>query len=72
MSMFHGTEMARDDRIYQEAAALWRQLYGEPPPAMADGRKMLDQIMKALPEAKYDRLRTPHLRPTNISVPKRA
>ena len=63
--------MRRDDRIYQEAAALWRQLYGEPPPK-ADGRKLLDLIMKALPEANYDRLRTPHLRADNITLPKRA
>lgn len=63
--------MGRNDQVYQEAAALWRQLYGEPPPAAVDGQGMLDLIMKSLPEARYDRLRTPHLRPTNISMPKR-
>lgn len=60
--------MGREDRIYQEACALWRELYGEPPPAPdhgpADGALMLKIIMGSLPEVGYDRLRTPHLRPS--------
>ena len=60
----------RDEKIYQEAAALWRQLYGEPPPAVADGKVMLDLILGELPDAEYERLSTPHLRRSNITFPK--
>ncbi|WP_041372924.1 hypothetical protein [Phenylobacterium zucineum] len=62
--------MGREDRIYEEAAALWRALYGEPPPITADGGTMLDIIMRTLPEAGYERLRTPHLRPTDVVMPR--
>lgn len=63
---------ARDERIYQEALALWRELYGEPPPIRADGGMMLDIIMKNLPETGYDRLRSPYLRPDTLTRPKAA
>jgi hypothetical protein len=59
----------REDKIYEEAAALWRELYGEPPPIRADGAEMLDVIMRTLPDMSYDRLRSPHLRPTTIAYP---
>jgi hypothetical protein len=58
----------RDDQITREAAALWRELYGEPPPIQADGATMLDVILRSMPELSYDRLRTPHLRPTNVTL----
>lgn len=64
--------MGRNDRIYEEAAALWRQLRGEAPPAEADGSTLLDMIVQAAPAADYGRLSTPHLRPTNITFPKPA
>ena len=60
----------RDDKIYEEAAALWRQLYGEPPPAVADGAVILDLILNDQPASDYDRLATPHLRRSNITFPK--
>jgi hypothetical protein len=63
------TPPSRDDRIYEEAAALWRQVFGEAPPVRADGATMLDIIMRSLPEQNYDRLRTPHMRPSNIAWP---
>lgn len=63
---------ARDERIYEEAAALWRELYGEPPPIRADGSMMLDIIMRSLPDVSYDRLRSPHIRPSNLTWPTRA
>jgi hypothetical protein len=59
----------REQRIAEEASALWRELYGEPPPIQADGSMMLDAIMKSLPDKPYDRLRSPHLRPTTIAGP---
>lgn len=61
----------REDKIYEEAAALWRQLYGEPPPpTAADGKVILDLILGGLPDADYEKLATPHLRRTNITFPK--
>ena len=62
--------MGRNERIYQEAAELWRQLYGEPPP-QGDGSTMLGWIVGKLADPDYDRLATPHLRPTNVTFPKR-
>ena len=59
----------RDDKVYQEAAELWRQLNGEPPPAGADASTMLDLALRRLPAARYERLANPHLRPFNIAFP---
>jgi hypothetical protein len=59
----------RDERIYEEASALWRELFGQPPPIRADGATMLEVIMRSLPEKRYDRLASPYLRPTTISGP---
>ena len=64
--------MGRDDHIHQEALALWRELFREPPPPKVAGAALLDLIMKRMPDAAYERLRSPHLRPTNIHMPKRA
>ena len=61
--------MGRDDMIYEEAAALWRQLYAERPLPEADGSTILSLIMQGLPDASYGRLINPHLRPTNIVFP---
>ena len=60
----------RDERIKEEVSALWRELFGEPPPIEADGGMMLDAIMRGLPEKPYDRLRSPYLRASNISGPR--
>jgi hypothetical protein len=60
----------RDDKIYEEAAALWRQLHGESPPPEADGSDILCLIVGGLPDADYDRMATPHLRRTQIIFPK--
>lgn len=62
--------MGRDQKIYEEAAALWRSLYGEPPPREADGAMILDMILGEMDDASYARLATPHLRPSNICFPK--
>lgn len=60
---------ARDDRIYEEASALWRELFGEPPPIRADGAMMLEVIMRSLPDKGYDRLASPYLRPATVAGP---
>jgi hypothetical protein len=62
----------REDRIFEEASALWRELFGEPPPVRADGAMMLDAILKGLPERGYERLASPHLRPSQIRGPRTA
>jgi hypothetical protein len=60
----------RDQKIYEEAAALWRSLFDEPPPPWTDGGLILDGIMKRLPDESYDRIASPHLRPSQIARPK--
>jgi hypothetical protein len=60
----------RDEKIYAEAVALWRQLYGEAPPRGMDARRMLDRIMICLPEPRYAQFASRHLRPTNITFPR--
>jgi hypothetical protein len=61
----------RDDKIYQEAAALWRQVYGESPPRGIDGGDMLERLMHKLPETRYARFQSRHLRASNITFPRR-
>ena len=61
----------RNHMIYEEATALWRQLYAEPPPAGADGSMILDMILQKMPDASYGRLASPHLRAANIVFPER-
>ena len=61
----------RDDRLYDEAAALWRELYALPPPREADGRAILELILREMPGAEYGRLVSPYLRPANIVFPQR-
>jgi|GEM_PF-728077 len=58
----------RDQRIYEEAAALWRELFNEPPPC-SDGSRMLDLIMSRVCDPSYVRLRSPYLRPSTIVGP---
>lgn len=61
----------RESRLRQEAAALWRALYDAAPPAGADGELLLDAILRACPAVPaYDRLRSPHLRPSQIARPR--
>ncbi|HEX4709943.1 hypothetical protein [Phenylobacterium sp.] len=61
--------VTREQRIYEEAAALWREVFDEPPPARASGSAMLDIITRRLGEIAYERLRSPHLRPSTIVGP---
>ena len=60
----------RDQKIYEEAVALWRQLYGEPPPRDTDGAHLLARIMDDLPDARYARFASRHLRASNITFPR--
>ena len=60
---------SREQRIYEEATALWREVFGEPPPVRMDGPAMLEIITKGAPELGYQRLRSPFLRPSTIAGP---
>jgi len=60
----------RETKIYEEAAALWRELYGEQPP-VRDGALLLDMITQNLSLCEYERLRSPYLRPSTITGPRR-
>jgi hypothetical protein len=55
--------------MYEEAAALWQELFHEPPPARADAQVILDMIVSNIGEASYERLRSPYLRPSTIVGP---
>jgi hypothetical protein len=59
----------REQRIYDEAAALWREVFQEPPPARADGPTLLAIISRSLGDTSYERLRSPFLRPSTIAGP---
>ena len=59
----------RDQRIYDEAAALWHEIFDAPPPASLDGPAMLDIITRHLGEMTYNRIRSPYLRPATIAGP---
>ena len=60
---------SRDERIFEEAAALWRELFREPAPAGLGGRELLELIAHNLPDPNYyDRIRSPYLRPSTITM----
>jgi len=63
--------MEREDRIFQEAKELWCELYGEAPPADADGSALLELITRRMPQSGYNQLTSPYLRASNIATPKR-
>lgn len=46
----------REQKIYQEALALWRQLYDEPPPPVASGSDLLAAVLTAMSERSYAHL----------------
>ena len=59
----------RESKIHEEACALWQALFGEPPPAGAEGSKLLELAATGLPAEGYVRLRSPFLRPSTIAGP---
>jgi hypothetical protein len=62
---------SRNQRIYEEAVALWGELFDEPPPAVGDGHELLEMITSGLGHPHYNRLRSPFLRPSTITMPQR-
>ena len=61
--------MTRDEKVAAEAAALWREVFGGKPPPK-DASSMLEVLTAALPDVRYDRIRSPFLRPALISRPR--
>ena len=59
----------REERIYEEAAALWREVFAEAPPRRADGATLLAIITGNLGDVSYARLRSPFLRASTIAGP---
>lgn len=62
---------ARDQLIFEEAVALWLEVFGPPAPPNVDGGTMLEIITRELPGPRYDRICSPHLRPSVITRPRR-
>jgi hypothetical protein len=63
---------SRDQRVYEEAVALWGELFDDPPPAVVDGAELLEMITCSLGDPNYyDRIRSPYLRPSTITMPRR-
>jgi hypothetical protein len=59
----------REQLIYNEAAALWREVFGEEPPLRADGSTLLAIITRCAGPPPYERLHSPHLRASTIAGP---
>ena len=60
----------RNEKIYKEAAALWRHVYGEPPPRGVDAGRLIERAMNGMPEPRYGRFTSRHLRASNITFPR--
>ena len=59
----------REQRVYEEASALWHEVFGEPPPLQMDGATMLDIVTRCVDDISYQRVISPFLRPTTIIGP---
>ncbi len=62
--------MDRNERVHREAISLWRALSSEPPPRGLRGANLLDAALHLKCVDGYDRLHSPHLRPSQISRPR--
>jgi len=59
---------SREEIINQEARELWRAVRNEPPPEV-NGSVLLEMILKGMSIDGYDRLRSRHLRDSQITRP---
>lgn len=62
--------MSRMSRLDQEAESLWRAMSTEAPPKGLRGAALLSAAMALKPPGQYDRIHSPHLRPTQIVRPR--
>ncbi len=60
----------RNQRIDEEAAALWRALHDEGPPAGCKGSDLLALAVSTADVAEYQRLHYPRLRDRNLVWPR--
>lgn len=61
---------SREEKLREEAAELWRALFGEPPPITASGTEVLDVLVRAAPVADYERLQYPQLKSRGVTWPR--
>lgn len=61
----------RDQRIAREAEALWREVFGRAPEIDADGRTLLDLLVRNCEPKSYERLNRPYLRDAELVFPRR-
>ena len=62
--------MDRNERVHREAVSLWRALSSDPPPPGLRGVHLLDAALHLKSADAYDRIHSPHLRPSQISRPR--
>lgn len=62
--------MDRTERLNREAINLWRALTADPPPRGLRGATLLDAALHLKSAGEYDRIYSPHLRPTQITRPR--
>lgn len=65
-----GMNVERNERLHREAESLWAALSPEPPPRGLRGARLLDAALHLKNAGDYDRLYSPHLRPTQITRPR--
>jgi hypothetical protein len=65
-----GIEMGRKSRLDTEAESLWRAISSDPPPPGLSGVRLLDEALKRSTPLAYDRIHSPHLRPSQITRPR--
>lgn len=65
-----GKNVQRNDRLHMEAESLWAALSSEPPPRGLRGARLLDAALHLKNVGAYDRLYSPHLRPSQITRPR--
>lgn len=62
--------MSSKSRLDAEAEGLWRAVSDAPPPPGLSGASLLDEAMKLAVPPNYDRIYSPHLRPSQITRPR--
>jgi len=65
-----GKNVDRNERLHREAISLWSALSSEPPPRGLRGAHLLDAALHLNQVGEYDRIYSPHLRPTQITRPR--
>ena len=59
----------REQRVYEEVLALWRELYGREAPTARTSEALLRMITTGPAAPDYTRLHSPHLRRSSVTFP---